>query len=118
MIGGQFRDVTGDDEDLEAVVQLKTGRLFSAAAGLGVRAAAVPEDEQAPWRAFGDELGLLFQVVDDLLDGDGLAARLGEDGARSLAEEAAERARERLSEIPADTATLRELVDALATRTG
>jgi hypothetical protein len=31
----------------------------------------VPEATQAPWRAFGDELGLLFQIVDDILDGDG-----------------------------------------------
>ena len=31
----------------------------------------VPERDQAPWRAFGEELGLLFQFVDDILDGDG-----------------------------------------------
>ena len=62
MIGGQHRDITGDDEDLTAVEHLKTGRLFAAAVGLGLRAARLPEDEQAPWREFGDELGLLFQA--------------------------------------------------------
>jgi geranylgeranyl diphosphate synthase type II len=117
MIGGQHRDITGDDADLAAVERLKTGRLFSAAVGLGVRAAGVPEREQEPWRAFGEELGLLFQIVDDLLDEDGFAVRLGVDGARRLADEAAERARERLAAIPADTSVLRELVDGLAVRT-
>ena len=42
MIGGQHRDITGDDEDLTAVEHLKTGRLFAAAVGLGLRAAASP----------------------------------------------------------------------------
>ena len=99
MIGGQYRDVTGDDADLAELDRLKTGRLFSASVGLGLWAAGVPADEQAPWRAFGDELGLLFQVVDDILDGDGFAARLGADGARALADEAAERAHARFAEI-------------------
>jgi geranylgeranyl diphosphate synthase type II len=117
MIGGQYRDVTGDDEDLAALDRLKTGRLFSASVGLGLRAAGVLDAEQAPWRAFGDELGLLFQAVDDILDGDGFAVRLGDDGARQLADTAAERARERLEKVPADTSVLGELVDTLATRT-
>jgi geranylgeranyl diphosphate synthase type II len=116
MIGGQYLDVTGD-EDLEAVERLKTGRLLAAAVGLGLRAARVPEEEQAPWRAFGAELGLLFQVVDDILDGDGFAERLGPDGARRLADESAERAHERLDAIHADTSVLRGLVDGLAVRT-
>ena len=61
----------------------------------------MPEAEQAPWRAFGEELGLLFQVVDDVLDGDGYAARLGDEAAPRLADEAAERARARLDAIQA-----------------
>ncbi|GIU95137.1 MAG: hypothetical protein KatS3mg012_1594 [Gaiellaceae bacterium] len=116
MIGGQYLDITGADDDLVELDRLKTGRLFAAAVGLGLRAAAVPEDAQAPWRAFAEELGLLFQAVDDLLDGDGLAERLGADGARRLADEAAERARERLAEVPADTSVLEALVDDLAVR--
>ncbi len=118
MIGGQHRDITGDDTDLAELHRLKTGRLFSASVGLGLAAARVPEEEQSPWRAFGDELGLLFQVVDDILDEDGFAVRLGVDAARQFADEAAERARERLRAIPADTSVLRELVDGLAVRTG
>jgi geranylgeranyl diphosphate synthase, type II len=117
MIAGQYRDITGDDRDLAEVERLKTGRLFSAAVGLGLHTAGVPAAQQAPWRAFGDELGILFQVVDDILDGDGFAARLGPDGARRLAEDAAARARERLIELPGGTSVLRELVDGLAVRT-
>lgn len=118
MIGGQHRDISGDDADLAEVERLKTGRLLAAAVGLGLRAARVLDAAQGPWRAFGEELGLLFQVVDDLLDGDGFALRLGAEGARALADEAAARARASLEAIPADTSRLRELVDALATRTG
>jgi geranylgeranyl diphosphate synthase type II len=117
MIGGQHRDIAGADEDLAEVQRLKTGRLFSAAVGLGCRVAGVPEAECAPWSAFADELGLLFQVVDDIIDGDGFVARIGMEGARRLADDAAARARERLAEISADATVLRELVDGLAVRT-
>ena len=41
MIGGQFRDVTGEHGDLAELHALKTGRLFAAAVGLGLRAAGV-----------------------------------------------------------------------------
>jgi len=118
MIGGQYLDITGDDADLAALHRLKTGRLFSASVGLGLWVAGATEQEQAPWRALGDELGLLYQVVDDILDGDGFAARLGAEGARRLADDAAERARERLADVSGDVSVLRELVDELAVRTG
>ena len=117
MIGGQHRDITGDVADLAEVERLKTGRLFAAAVGLGLRVAGVAEDEQVPWREFGDELGLLFQVVDDLLDGDGFAQRLGQEGARDLADEAATRAQMQLGRIDADTSVLAALVEDLAVRT-
>ena len=47
----------------------------------GSAAAEVPPAEHPPWRAFAAELGLLFQVVDDILDGDGYVLDVGEDGA-------------------------------------
>src|SRR5262245_45161681 len=86
MIGGQYRDITRDDADLESLERLKTGRLFAASVGLGLWAAAVPTSQQAPWRAFGDDLGLLFQVVDDLLDGDGFVERIGAEETSDLAD--------------------------------
>jgi len=117
MIGGQYLDITGDDADLDELHRLKTGRLFAASVGLGLQAAGVPEAEQRPWRAFGEQLGLLFQVVDDILDGDGYAARLGADAAGDVARDAARRAHAALSAIEADTSVLGEIVDGLVTRT-
>ena len=52
-----------------------------------------------------------------MLDGDGFVLEVGEDGARRLAEEAAERAKQRLAEIDADTDVLASIVDGLAVRT-
>ena len=92
------------------------GALLPAAVGLGLWVARIPVDGQAVWRAFGDELGLLFQIVDDILDGDGYVVTHGLEGARRLADEAADRARERLAAVEADTSVLREIVDGLAVR--
>jgi geranylgeranyl diphosphate synthase type II len=116
MIGGQYLDVQGEG-DPETVDRLKTGCLFSAAIGLGLWAAGVDPAAQQPWRAFGAELGLLFQLVDDLLDGDGSVARRGVEATRRLADEAADRALERLAALDADTSVLEELVAGLAART-
>ncbi len=117
MIGGQYLDITGSAPDEATLHKLKTGCLFAAAVGTALWVAGVPEREQAPWRAFGDELGLLFQIVDDILDGDGYVLAHGDDGARALADEAAARARERLADVPADTSTLADIVAGLSTRT-
>jgi geranylgeranyl diphosphate synthase type II len=117
MIGGQYRDVTGDTADLAALHRLKTGALFSASVGVALWVAEVPEGDQPVWRAFGDELGLLFQIVDDLLDGDGYAEAHGVEGARRLADKAAERAHARLDAVPADTSVLADIVASLAART-
>ena len=118
MIGGQYRDITGDDGDLEELHRLKTGRLFVAAVRLGLDVAGIGDDARDEWIAFGEDVGLLFQVVDDLLDGDGYAERLGAEEARRLAEEVSARAHGRLDEVGADTQVLRDLVEALTFRTG
>ncbi len=117
MIGGQYLDLFGRDPDRLTVTRLKTGRLFDAAVACGLWAANVPEGEQEPWRAFASELGVLFQLVDDIIDGDGLAASLGEERARSLADEAAARAQAALERVHADTSVLAEIVTSLAART-
>jgi len=117
MIGGQYLDTMVEGYPLDAVHRLKTGRLFYAAVTMALWAAGLPAAEQGPWRAFAEELGLLFQIVDDILDADGYVTEHGADGARRYADEAAERARARLTEVDADTSVLRELVDGLAVRT-
>ena len=117
MIGGQYLDVTGTAPDEATLHKLKTGCLFEASVGLALWVAGIPQPEQAPWRAFADELGLLFQIVDDILDGDGYVVLHGVDGARRFADEAADRARDRLGAVDADTSVLREIVDGLAVRT-
>jgi geranylgeranyl diphosphate synthase type II len=116
MIGGQYLDIRGDDYS-EKVNRLKTGRLFDASVGLGLWVAEVPEAEQAPWRVFASELGLLFQLVDDLLDGDGSVASVGAEETRRLADAAAERAHARLDSLSVDTTVLEDIVAGLAART-
>jgi len=117
MIGGQYLDITGGGDDLAALHRLKTGCLFSASVACALWVAEVPESEQKPWRAFADEVGLLFQIVDDILDEDGYVLEHGTEGARQLADESAERARSALAEIDADTSVLEGIVDDLAVRT-
>jgi geranylgeranyl diphosphate synthase type II len=116
MIGGQWLDVRGEGER-DQLHRLKTGALFSASVGVALAAAELPGAEQEPWREFAAELGLLFQIVDDILDGDGYVEDVGVEGARRLADEAAERAHARLEAIDADTAVLSEIVGGLASRT-
>ena len=117
MIGGQYLDVTGAQTDLVSLHRLKTGCLFSASVACALWVAEVPEREQAPWRAFADEVGLLFQIVDDILDEDGYLLEHGAAGARALADPAAERAQARLAEVPSDTSVLAGIVSGLAART-
>jgi geranylgeranyl diphosphate synthase type II len=117
MIGGQHADTKELGYDLEEIHRLKTGRLFYASIACALWVGEIPEREQQPWRAFADELGMLFQVVDDILDGDGYVLTHGEEGARKLADDAAERAQARLAAIDADTSVLEEIVAGLATRT-
>jgi geranylgeranyl pyrophosphate synthase len=97
----------------------------------------VPAAEREPWAAFGKELGLLFQIVDDILDATGTAEELGKtpgkdeaagkttyvslyglDRARELADEARTRVNQRLEALPANTSVLAELVSAIRERRG
>jgi geranylgeranyl diphosphate synthase, type II len=139
MIGGQYLDVTTDGEldpdGLRRLHALKTGRLLRASVTTATAVAALPEPEREEWRAFGDELGVLFQIVDDILDATGTAEELGKtpgkdeaagkvtyvslhglDRARELADEARERVQESLDALPADTSVLTELVATIRDR--
>ncbi len=80
MVGGQYVDVTQSDldaEGLRALHGLKTGRLIAASVGAVLVLEGVPEPETISYRRFADELGVLFQIVDDILDVTGSDAELG-----------------------------------------
>jgi geranylgeranyl diphosphate synthase type II len=80
MVGGQFVDVVGeaaDAESLRALHALKTGRLIAASVGVVLTLEGMSEPETIPYRRFADELGVLFQIVDDILDVTESDERLG-----------------------------------------
>jgi geranylgeranyl diphosphate synthase type II len=82
MVGGQVEDLeaTGDRADatrLDCIHRAKTGALIGAAVELGALHAGVDDAHRAAFAAFGQRLGLLFQIADDILDVTGSAATLG-----------------------------------------
>ncbi len=67
---------TNEDEYL-AVINAKTAALFSAAAEVGAVLAQRPKAEQAALRSYGKNLGIAFQLLDDVLDYSGDQDQLG-----------------------------------------
>lgn len=116
MIGGQFLDINGGRENQLELNRLKTARLFEASIGCGLWVAQVPVARQQDWRGFGAEFGILYQVVDDLLDGDGLVRERGRPATLELATAKEALARAKLDAIDADTSVLAGLVDELEAR--
>jgi geranylgeranyl diphosphate synthase type II len=139
MIGGQFLDVRApddiDEQGLERLHRLKTGALLEASVGCAVVLAA-PEPEVATALAsFSSELGLLFQIVDDVLDATGSDSSLGKpagsderrgrrtyvsvlglEGARERAERSEHTARVELSRVAGETGTLAAVLEQVARR--
>ena len=128
MVGGQYADVTAHAPSarvpLRRLHELKTGRLIGASV-LCVLLLGGIEDAPAtmPFRRFAAELGVLFQIVDDILDVTGTDDELGKprgsderhgkrtyvseygiDRARELAGESHRMARNALAEAAALTA--------------
>ena len=76
MAGGQMMDLAAEDAqfDLHTVTrlqQLKTGALLGAAVEMGAILGRVPEEGRGPLRAYARDIGLAFQIADDLLDHEG-----------------------------------------------
>ncbi len=134
MVGGQYLDLTdagrASAEALTRVHALKTGRLMACAIQCALVVADPPPEVAARYREFARELGLLFQIVDDILDVAGTEDVLGKpvgadermgkvtyvsfhglEGARRLAEEAHGRARALLDAAPGDIDDLVDLTD-------
>jgi geranylgeranyl diphosphate synthase, type II len=147
MVGGQFVDVTEfeqggaggggevDSELLREMHFLKTGRLIASSVGVVLVLGEIPEGETIPYRRFADELGVLFQIVDDILDVTGSDEELGKpsgsderhgkltfvsafglDRARELASQSHRKAREALAETEAQTEDLARITDFIHTR--
>ncbi len=71
MVAGQVLDTLCnivDEAGLTQLDRLKTCAMISAAAELGCVAAGLDEEKRCQARAFGDGLGLAFQIRDDILD--------------------------------------------------
>jgi geranylgeranyl diphosphate synthase, type II len=81
MVGGQYVDVAGDAElDAEALRGMhlmKTGKLIAAAIGVAPRLLGAQESARIALARFSSEVGLLFQIVDDILDVTGSAEEMG-----------------------------------------
>lgn len=82
MAGGQMMDmVAGEqDYDLHAITrlqQLKTGALLTAAVEMGAILGRVPPDARGHLRNYARDVGLAFQIADDLLDHGGDEAKAG-----------------------------------------
>ena len=82
MAGGQAMDLAADTAgfDLAAVTrlqQMKTGALIAASVEAGAILGRVPPEGRVGLRGYAHDLGLAFQIVDDLLDHDGDEAAVG-----------------------------------------
>jgi geranylgeranyl diphosphate synthase, type II len=138
MVGGQFVDVTQEElgaEQLRGLHALKTGRLIAASVGVVLILAAPNEPDTIPYRRFAEELGVLFQIVDDILDVTGSDEELGKphgsderhgkltyvslfglERARELAAESHRRTHETLSAASGDPRDLSQITDFIYTR--
>ena len=82
MVGGQVIDLQSEGKEidlatLEALQRGKTAALLIAACVMGARlAGATPEQENAA-RIYGENVGLAFQIIDDILDVTASAEALG-----------------------------------------
>jgi geranylgeranyl diphosphate synthase type II len=91
MVGGQWLDLRGehpgvqvDADELEHIHRLKTGALLAASLRIGAMAADADAARMDALTAYGRELGLAFQIVDDVLDVTRTAAELGKTAGKDV----------------------------------
>jgi geranylgeranyl diphosphate synthase, type II len=138
MVGGQYMDVAqseGSGDDIRHLHELKTGRLIGASIGAVLRLGDVPEPATITYRRFAAELGVLFQIVDDILDVTGDEEALGKpqgsderhgkrtyvsvfglEKARELAADSHRKARVALADTGGHTERLEQITDYILTR--
>ena len=137
MVGGQFLDVAPEPAvDLRRLHELKTGALIAASVGAVLALEGLTGPATIPYRRFAAELGVVFQIVDDILDVTGDEAELGKprgsderhgkatyvsvfglERARELARESHHKARTALAETDGDSGRLAQIADYVLTRT-
>ena len=122
MIGGQVADILlaqngksapVDISILDYISRSKTGRLIQASAVLGAIVGTDSSSKIQRIRRFGAALGLAFQVVDDIMDGDGYLQVMQTDEARKKAEELITGANQEAASFGRRGERLRELADFL-----
>ncbi len=133
MAGGQVLDIQSEGkqvtlDELQHIHAAKTGALISASARVGAMLAGANADQLAAMKAYGEHLGLAFQIADDILDVVGDEAAIGKpvgsdagldkstypglvglDRARELAREAADAAIGALTPFSENANTFRAL---------
>ena len=136
MVGGQYVDIQGESEDIRRLHELKTGKLIAASIDCVPILCGSTGPATIALGRFAAELGVLFQIVDDILDVTGEEEALGKpqgsderhgkltyvsvhglDRARELATESHRNARAALTESGFETETLDRITDYILTRT-
>jgi farnesyl diphosphate synthase len=90
MVGGQQVDISPerDDLDLDGVTQLqrmKTGALITFSCEAGAILGGADDQARQALRGYARDLGLAFQIADDLLDAEGTSAELGKPAGQDAA---------------------------------
>lgn len=118
MIGGQILDIESQDHPIEPdalqTLQVKkTAALITCALEFG---AIIAEVEIAPFQFIGEALGLSFQIIDDILDGDGAFLLFGDEKARGMAEHLYEQALSKVQALKCPAPHLEALVQEMVFR--
>src|SRR6478672_12276585 len=140
MVGGQVLDIQAEHKDIDlAALQTihahKTGMLIRAAVRMGAIASSADAEQLQHLTGFAEDIGLAFQIADDVLNVTGTREQLGKnamtdaqrgkktyptfygvDGARALADQCVQRAIGRLSSFGVKAEPLRELATYITAR--
>lgn len=92
MVGGQSLDMIYEGqrigyEELRSIHRSKTGALITASVLVGAIVANADEAQEDALRSYGDNIGLAFQIVDDLLDIEATTEQLGKPAGSDLKSE-------------------------------
>ena len=122
IVGGQALDLIckdrrKDERMLERINRLKTSKLFEVSARLGAMAAGSKVKEIKAMAAFGSDLGMAFQIVDDIIDRGDYVKKFGIARARGDAEQLIERAKSKLAIFGAGAKNLKAIAEHILSRT-